>query len=76
LIRVSALAAGTAAVLSFARRPDALHLWWSAVVLLGLAAVAGYFRDTPRMLQRGHSSEMLLWFLAVAGVVLTLISHR
>ncbi len=78
LLRGAALAAGVAVALSFAARPDVLLLWWSAVILLGLAAIAVYFRDAPHIspAERGRSSEMLLWLLAVPGVVLALISHR
>jgi hypothetical protein len=67
-----------AAGLSFAARPNALQLWWSAVILLGLAAVAVCVRDASRISppDRDRSSEVLLWLLAAAGVVLTLISHR
>jgi Family of unknown function (DUF6077) len=77
-LRVAALVAGTATALSFAAWADVLLLWWSLVILLGVAAVAVCFKDTARISppEGGHSSELLLWLLAAAGVVLTLISHR
>ena len=61
---------------SFAARPDVLLLWWSAVILLGSRppSSAGTRRRSRRRVEPGL--EMLLWLLAAAGVVLTLISHR
>lgn len=76
--RIVGLVAGVAVALNYAARPDVYHLWWSAVILLGFAAVVVCFTDPPRMSPpaRSRSSERLLWLLAAAGVVLTLISHR
>ena len=76
--RIVGLVAGVAVALSYAARPDVDHLWWSAVILLGFAAVVVCFRDPPRISPpaRSRSSEMLLWLLAAACVVLMLISHR
>ena len=62
--------------LSFARRPDALRLWWSALLLLGVfaATVSG---GTSRIFASAvEPPEGLLWLLAVACVVLTLVAHR
>ena len=76
--RIVGLVAGVAVALSYAARPDVYHLWWSAVILLGFAAVFVCFRDPTRIspLARSRSSEVLLWVVAAAGVVLMLISHR
>jgi hypothetical protein len=77
-LRVVVLAAGVVAAVSFVTQPDVLRLWWSSVVVLGLAAVAYCFRDAPPIAaaERDRYSEMLLWLLAAAAVVVTLISHR
>ena len=78
ILRIAALGAGVATALSFAVRPDVFQLWWSAVILLGLAAVA-LGRGEAGLIsppERSRWSEMSLWLLAAAAVVLTLISHR
>ena len=76
--RIVGLVAGVAVALSYAARPDVYQLWWSAVILLGFAAVFVCFRDPTRIspVARSRSSEVLLWVVAAAGVVLMLISHR
>jgi len=78
ILRGAALVAGVVVALSFVARPDVIRLWWSAVVLLGLAAVAVCFRDAARISTPAYrqSSEIVLWLLAASVVVLTLISHR
>ena len=78
LVRVAALVAGVAATLTFIVRENATALWWSAVILLGLAAVVVCFGAAPRIVapERSRSSETLLWLLAGFAVVLTLVSHR
>jgi hypothetical protein len=76
--RIAGLVAGVAVALSYAARRDVYHLWWSAVLLLGFAAVFVCFRDPTRIstVARSRSSEVLLWVVAAAGVALMLISHR
>jgi hypothetical protein len=78
ILRGAALVAGTAAALGYAAWPDVLHLWWTAVILLGVAGVAVCFSDAPSIVPPagGRRSELLLWLLAAACVVITLISHR
>jgi hypothetical protein len=78
ILRLAALVGGVTATLIFAVRRDIVQLWWSAVILLGLAAVAVCLSDAPRLSppERGRWSETLLWLLAAAAVVITLISHR
>lgn len=78
IVRLGALVCGVTAALIFAERQDMVQLWWSAVILLGVAAVAVCFSDAPRLSppERGRWSETLLWLMAAAGVVITLISHR
>jgi hypothetical protein len=77
-LRIAALVLGVGLALSAATRSDASQLWWGALVLLGLAAVVVYARETPRLStpEAARASERLLWLLAAAGVGLTLISHR
>jgi hypothetical protein len=78
VLRLAVLAAALVTAVSFAARPDVLRLWWSSVIVLGLAAAVYCLRETPQIVaaERGHWSEMLLWMLAAAAVVVTLISHR
>src|SRR5262249_1045958 len=75
---IAALAVTAGAVLRFAVGCDVVQLWWIAVVLLGIAAGAVCFTDATRISppERDRASEMLLWVLAAAAVVVTLISHR
>ena len=58
--------------------PAILQLWWSAAIVLGVAGIAVGVGDTPSVSppRGGSTSEMLLWLLAAACVVVTLISHR
>jgi hypothetical protein len=78
VLRLAALVCGVTAALVFAVRQDVVQLWWSAVILLGVAAVAVCLSDAPRLSppERSRRSETLLWLMAAAGVVITLISHR
>ena len=78
ILRLAALLCGVTTTLIFAVRQDITQLWWSAVILLGVAAVAVCFSEAPRLSppERGRWSETLLWLMAAAGVVITLISHR
>jgi hypothetical protein len=78
VLRLAVLAAALVTAVSFAARPDVLRLWWSSVIVLGLAAAVYCLRETPQIVtaERGRWSEMLLWMLAAAAVVVTLISHR
>lgn len=78
LLRVAAVAAGVAATLTFVVQENATALWWSAVILLGLAAVVICFGAPPRIAppEQSRSSETLLWLLAGLAVVITLVSHR
>lgn len=78
VLRSTAVGIGLALALSFVGRPDSRLLWWSAVILLGVAAVAVCRRDQPEIepADSGWSSEILLWILGAACVGLTLVSHR
>ena len=78
VLRIAALLAGAVVAFRFAIGRDVIGLWWSAVILLALAAVVVGAREataipTP---ERSPSWEIRLWLLAAASVVLTLISHR
>jgi len=77
-LRIAGLVFGVAAALWFAVRPDVVRLWWMAVISLGVAAVVVYRMNGTRLVlpQHDRSSEGLLWLLAAAAVVVTLISHR
>lgn len=77
-LRVATLVAGTAAAVSFVAWADVALVWWSAVILLGVAAVAVCFSDALCIAppESRRSSELLLWLLAAACAVLTLICHR
>jgi hypothetical protein len=78
LLSTAVVTAGLVILASFARRPDMLRLWWSALLLLGGFAVVVLRRDTPEIPppQSSRGREGLLWGLAVACAVLTLVAHR
>jgi hypothetical protein len=75
---IAVLIVGLAATLSFAYRPDMLRLWGGAVLLLGMSAIAVIRREVPGIAvpHASRFSEGLLWLLAVACVVVTLVAHR
>ena len=78
LLSIAVVTASLVIMASFARRPDALRLWWSALLLLGVFAATILRWDAPDVSppQSSRSLEGLLWLLAVACVVLTLVAHR
>jgi hypothetical protein len=78
MLGVAALVAALTLAPRFAAQPGAPDMWWSAVALLGLAAVAVCGGDGWRIVPArcGDASEMRLWLLAAVGVVIALISHR
>ena len=77
----AALVAGAAAVaVIVAGGVDEMSIeyWWVAVVLLGVAAATLVVSEPPWVegARRGRSLEAALWAVAVACVVVTLVSHR
>jgi hypothetical protein len=78
LLSTAVVTASVAIVASFAWQPDVLRFWWSALVLLGVLAAIVLRRDTPELSApaSGRGREALLWLLAVACVVMTLVAHR
>jgi hypothetical protein len=78
LLSIAVVTASLVIMASFARRPDALRFWWSALLLLGVLAAIVLRRDAPDVSppQSGRGLERLLWLLALACVVLTLVAHR
>jgi hypothetical protein len=74
--RIVGLVAGVAVALSYAARPDVYQLWWSAVILLGFAAVFVCFRTRRARLSRAAARSGAALGQAATGVVLMLISHR
>ena len=78
VLRSAAVAVGLAVALGLSRMPDSRFLWWTAVLLLGVAAVM-ILRTEQHEIEPAvsfWSSEILLWVLGAACVVLALVSHR
>jgi len=78
LLSIAVVTASLVIMASFARRPDAVRLWWSALLLLGVFAAIILRRDAPDVSppQSSRGLEGLLWLIAVACVVVTLVAHR
>jgi hypothetical protein len=77
----AALVAGAAAaagVVAGGIDDMSIEYWWVAVLLLGVAAVALVVSEPTwiETARSGRSLEAALWTLAVACVVVTLVSHR
>ncbi|MCP4654197.1 MAG: hypothetical protein GY856_02140, partial [bacterium] len=77
-IRGAGLLVGLAGALAFHWHRNVLLLWWWIAAVLAAAAVASLVLDRPAPAPpaRGRWREGLLWTVAVACAVLTLIAHR
>lgn len=78
LLQIGAAAAGGTAVLSYAWRQDVVLLWWHTVALLAVAAAVFLVSERPRISTPvgGRRHELLLFSLALACAVITLVCHR
>jgi Family of unknown function (DUF6077) len=75
----AAVLTAAGAALTFVRGSSAVDLWWTGIVVFGLATAAGAMRQNApgiAIAEGGRASETLLWMLAAGGVCLTLIAHR
>ncbi|MCP4659620.1 MAG: hypothetical protein GY856_29815, partial [bacterium] len=77
-IRGAGLLVGLAGALAFYWHRNVLLLWWWIAAVLAAAVVASLMLDRPAPAPpaRGRWREGLLWTVAVACAVLTLIAHR
>src|SRR5262245_16170870 len=78
MLRGAAVGVGLAVALGLSRVPDSRFLWWAAVLLLGIGAVMILRADQPLIepAESSRSSEIWLWLLSAACVVLALVCHR
>lgn len=75
--RAAGLVIGVSVVVAYQQLDDVRILWWGAVALLG-AALTLLTAESPRAEPpaRGRGLEIMLWSLAGACLIVTLVSHR
>src|SRR5262249_9607318 len=78
MLRGAGVGVGLAVALGLSRGPDSRLLWWAAGLLLGIGAAAILRVDQPLIepAESSRSSEIWLWLLSAACVVLALVCHR